>query len=288
MKWGIEIHKEKAQIDRQKRACAFEYTPLQLDDSSGTIGVKQTYQTTLKNCTCTDFQRRNKPCKHMYRLAHELGVYVLDEPVLTDSKVNEKISLENAIYLLDKLTIADMQMLLDIYYKCGNYHQSAPCCKIKRTEHDFSLLLNKGLVSFASPQECLNDFTMADLRAFIKLHPMFENQKFHNKEEIINFITQHDNILDMQQLKSNTYIYLIPGYKIEHLASTLCKKLQQILKNYYKNDQQIKHQSQSYNLGKGTNYTFNDSNEDNSYLTLIIVLCVIILIILLFFIFNTM
>ena len=32
------------------------------------------YATTLIGCTCPDFVEREKPCKHMYWLAHELGV----------------------------------------------------------------------------------------------------------------------------------------------------------------------------------------------------------------------
>lgn len=32
------------------------------------------YHTTLNDCTCPDFQRRHQPCKHMYRIALELGL----------------------------------------------------------------------------------------------------------------------------------------------------------------------------------------------------------------------
>lgn len=39
---------------------------------SGSEGGK--YHTTLKKCTCPDFQKRNVPCKHMYYLAHKCGI----------------------------------------------------------------------------------------------------------------------------------------------------------------------------------------------------------------------
>ena len=32
------------------------------------------YRTTLNDCTCPDFQHRHQPCKHMYRIALELGL----------------------------------------------------------------------------------------------------------------------------------------------------------------------------------------------------------------------
>ena len=34
------------------------------------------YTVTLNSCTCSDFQNRNVICKHMYRLALELGLLV--------------------------------------------------------------------------------------------------------------------------------------------------------------------------------------------------------------------
>ncbi len=39
----------------------------------GDVGEK--YITTLVNCTCSDYKKRRFPCKHMYKLAMELGVY---------------------------------------------------------------------------------------------------------------------------------------------------------------------------------------------------------------------
>jgi len=36
----------------------------------------KTYEVTLDNCSCEDFYRTGRPCKHMYRLALELGLYL--------------------------------------------------------------------------------------------------------------------------------------------------------------------------------------------------------------------
>jgi len=35
---------------------------------------------TLESCTCPDFKERKLPCKHMYRLASELGLIELPDP----------------------------------------------------------------------------------------------------------------------------------------------------------------------------------------------------------------
>lgn len=57
---------------------------------------QNTYHTTLTSCTCMDFQIQKKPCKHMYRLAMEIGLLI---SIPTDgietmiSELNEKAHL---------------------------------------------------------------------------------------------------------------------------------------------------------------------------------------------------
>lgn len=75
-KWG-EVHVEPDQQKRLASAKKAENTPLSIDKSkavatfSGSHGV---YNTTLEMCSCGDFIRRRKPCKHIYRLAVECGL----------------------------------------------------------------------------------------------------------------------------------------------------------------------------------------------------------------------
>lgn len=66
---------------RQERACEARFTPLEINPNNGIghfRGIDEDYTTSLKQCTCMDFQRRLRPCKHMYRLAYELDVFMLD------------------------------------------------------------------------------------------------------------------------------------------------------------------------------------------------------------------
>lgn len=53
----------KIKYINQKRGCGFII---------GTTGEK--YNVFLDHCSCPDFKKRQKPCKHMYRLALELGI----------------------------------------------------------------------------------------------------------------------------------------------------------------------------------------------------------------------
>lgn len=76
--WDVSIHEDQAQIERQGRAIKY---PMDYGINAGsrTAWFSSTsdlpyYETSLSACTCYDFQERKLPCKHMYRLAHELGV----------------------------------------------------------------------------------------------------------------------------------------------------------------------------------------------------------------------
>lgn len=78
--WSKVDHSEAEQLKRQKSACSKKLTPIAIDRDSGTglfEGSSKDYKVSLERCECIDFARRKLPCKHMYRLAHELGCHDL-------------------------------------------------------------------------------------------------------------------------------------------------------------------------------------------------------------------
>ena len=78
-----KLHSEKDQLKRQKSALSLQMTSV---DKVLKSGVIKNYSVTLENCTCVDFSRRQKPCKHMYRLAMDLGLFTADEKNLNKVK----------------------------------------------------------------------------------------------------------------------------------------------------------------------------------------------------------
>lgn len=76
--WGIwnDTLKSNAQKTRMNRARSGDLTPRSIDTKFknavfvGSEGGK--YFTTLRKCTCPDFQKRGVPCKHMFYLANEM------------------------------------------------------------------------------------------------------------------------------------------------------------------------------------------------------------------------
>lgn len=76
--WDVSVHDDEAQISRQARCMTYPFS-FDIDENKKTARFSSTtdlpyYETSLSGCTCYDFQERHLPCKHMYRLAVELGI----------------------------------------------------------------------------------------------------------------------------------------------------------------------------------------------------------------------
>ena len=98
--WTDEVlHTESDQLKRQISALGKKLTPFDVDVKSQTCRIKgsgkEAYVISLTDCTCNDFVKRRLPCKHMYRLAHELGIFALQGMPAVSSIV--KISSENGV-----------------------------------------------------------------------------------------------------------------------------------------------------------------------------------------------
>ncbi len=75
------VHDAPDQKKRIASAKSASCTPLSIarDIPAGSFsGSHGVYETTLEACTCVDFMRRKLPCKHIYRLAMELGILLSD------------------------------------------------------------------------------------------------------------------------------------------------------------------------------------------------------------------
>ena len=74
--WEESLHREPAQVGKRKSA---ETVVLQnINPAAGTALAEGSgelpYEVSLEDCTCGNFIGKHKPCKHMYRLASELGL----------------------------------------------------------------------------------------------------------------------------------------------------------------------------------------------------------------------
>jgi len=72
------LHSHPDQIRRQLRI-KYQVKPELVDADNGIYHIKGSetnhYSVSLNDCTCKDFSERGLPCKHMYALAAELGIF---------------------------------------------------------------------------------------------------------------------------------------------------------------------------------------------------------------------
>lgn len=115
-------HLNPEQTKRQSSAAGSKLTPISIDtvNFSGTFkGSCGQYSTTLSECECIDFHRRELPCKHMYRLAYELGIFSLPGKVVsleaTPYTRNEALNL-----IQTSLSKEEQIIFKDFCYRCGN------------------------------------------------------------------------------------------------------------------------------------------------------------------------
>lgn len=73
------IDSQPEQIKRIEKARDAKCAPLSIDTGTKTAvfsgSGKKPYETTVDSCTCRDYFVRRLPCKHIYRLRMELGLF---------------------------------------------------------------------------------------------------------------------------------------------------------------------------------------------------------------------
>ena len=118
--WPPETHTTEYALKRIESAKSPKLTPIKID-STDLYGYFQgshgRYETFLDICPCGDFRRSKKPCKHIYRLAMELGVMEgspVSDPTYIVVPKEEKMSLDDEIDIVEKLPVPAQKVLLSL------------------------------------------------------------------------------------------------------------------------------------------------------------------------------
>ena len=153
------LNKEQDQLKRQKSALKLNVKSIEHVNKTGVIND---YDVSLTFCSCGDFIRRRKPCKHMYRLAHELGIFHLNGNVVNDSSMKndtEKKELSKKLLkIVEELGEDGKFVLYNVMY--AYMYQGKIPLTIKNTA-TLKELVNNELVSYT-------DFNIDSLSAFFK------------------------------------------------------------------------------------------------------------------------
>ena len=80
--WNARVHNGQAQVDRFEKAMHQPMAILSYNADTGLAEIQgsgsDSYLTSLNECTCPDFDKRSRPCKHIYFLAIQMG-YTSDD-----------------------------------------------------------------------------------------------------------------------------------------------------------------------------------------------------------------
>ena len=134
------------------------------------------YITSLSNCECEDFKKRHFPCKHMYKLAYELGI--IDENWDLSGLSSE---LKGLLDSLSPTAIHTLIRLMDNYRNTFKFQVS------KRTA---SPLVKNGFLIEDNLYELLLDknYNKNELLAFLSPSPSCTVSAKDKKSQIIRYI----------------------------------------------------------------------------------------------------
>lgn len=183
-----DCHNTDDQQKRQSSAKKSSCTPTLIDftSKSGQFkGSSGNHTTTLGHCSCIDFNRRKLPCKHMYRLAMELGVIDTDfESNISDvADPLKKQTLQDSVSLIEKFPEAAQRLLQNIL--C-NINSSSPCKCVLRTP-ELSIILSSGLLmEVESYAMQLSFYKFTDLKK--RLSDIGLTCPIRKKQELIDWV----------------------------------------------------------------------------------------------------
>ena len=214
--WNDEIHCDISQLVRQERATAGNYTPLTLDGEKGTAtfrGTETDYYTSLLDCTCTDFKRHLLPCKHMYRLAYELDLFILDDVIEFPPTINI-FNMSMFKNILQTIPKGQYELLYDIFSSDMPFY----------TQNTTAIqsLLKKHIIQLSENNEYY--FSCLTKDELLSLIPD-AHKKSSSKKQIISYIMDvcPESINDLKKYN----VLVEPSMEIAHLEKSITSYLYQ-------------------------------------------------------------
>ena len=145
-----EIKKSPDQFRRFESAKKADLTPLSISTETKSAifsGSHGSYETSLETCSCYDYTSRRRPCKHMYRLAMELGIY--KEGFVSDSsKIKKQVDRHKTLIAAVQILETEPEFLpivCEIMY-CHNTKHSYICFDT----NELSFLFDNNLITVKS------------------------------------------------------------------------------------------------------------------------------------------
>lgn len=201
--WSAEIHDDMDQQKRIKSASGASCTPVSIDHKNSTgvfEGSSGIYNTSCSKCNCIDFNRRKLPCKHMYRLSMELGMY--EHEFSSDvSKISRYIpkstaaTIRDTVELVESLSSDIQETIYNFMYQII-YKKCTPLCV--PASDTVASIVDCGLFSFEPNKNALlSSLKKNDITRRLKEYDISYNKSL-SKQQLADWCIESPNIsLDM-------------------------------------------------------------------------------------------
>lgn len=251
-KWGDRLNIE-GQEPRLQRAKKADCTPVSVDKDKGEAvfcGSHGYYKTNLHECMCRDFTVRHAPCKHIYRLAIELGI--LDEEVsigVPKQKI-KSISLKETVSKIEEISI-DAQIILKNFLLEYIFHKHSD---FALPDNDLTKeLFNSGIIIPSDNDKALLEhFSRNELNSLLVSNGITNFKKNLKLTVLINWCLE--NIKPQIKCICSMLISctLSPEYKKN------IKKVYTYLMRKFDDEDILNEEMELFCIPKGANYTFNN------------------------------
>jgi len=226
--WADEVHATDYARKRMKSAKSSKLTPIKIDsdDLYGYFqGSHGRYETWLDHCPCGDFIRSKLPCKHIYRLAMELGVINMD---YSSNKIDiptvrsERFSLEETVDIIESLPSEAQFYLLEIASTTSSSNRFFPVSEVDSIKS----LLDSGMVLRATEDEAVmfEWGNVNTLKANLKKLGLPYDKKM-KKEELQDFCAKNYRSEMRQIYKELIPVYINDSFSRRNIHYYLHRKL---------------------------------------------------------------
>lgn len=190
--WDDSVQMHPEQIKRLERATTSRLIPMRID-AAAQSGVfnghgSKPYQTTLENCECGDFRKRHLPCKHIYRLAIELGLIQSDNVAKGTYGTDDKTLADHIKKYINTLSETDAHILATYFYEFANKYTH----KLMRRAKVPDVVLSCEV--FMDDDNIKEKIVKLQKKELIELLPKMPNLSNLRKDELIDLVLSSDNI----------------------------------------------------------------------------------------------
>lgn len=182
---------QKYRVDRARKLC------IQYIDKENQTGLINDYHVNLLKCSCQDFKRQKNPCKHMYRLAYELGLCEFEHPVIPVPY--QEICSRTVKSMIKELLTHDERKILFEIARNSTYEKTFVVCN---DNSHIVKLLDYGFADESFKiEEIFNFFTKTEILKFLSSRNLiFKNIKNYKKSDILIYLTSNYTFDELKKL----------------------------------------------------------------------------------------